>query len=254
MSKFLLICAVTAACCTTAVHASSIVVIVTPTSVILGADSRGTFIDLRTLKPEKRKVSKIHQAGNFYFALCGLTQNSMTNFDAARVISNYLQRQATLHAAVEAMSADLCRLLSIELKRQQQLHAALFAKSMEYRDNILSIAIIGCDSVRPIARLVNFSIQNMETLLVKAEQPTGALTGQDNTRAYCFGETAAINHYMQHNSETVEPLNLVEKLIKLEAEDQPRFVGGPIDILEVKAGQAIWHKKKRGCPVQEYSW
>jgi len=42
---------------------------------------------------------------------------------------------------------------------------------------------------------------------------------------------------------------IVDKLISLEIQNKPEYVGGPIDIIEVTADKKIWHRKKAGCPI-----
>src|ERR1051326_5556982 len=62
-------------CLMVSTQATSIVVLRTPTEVVLGADSRGTFFDGKTV--EYKTVCKIYERGGVFFAVAGMAHDPL---------------------------------------------------------------------------------------------------------------------------------------------------------------------------------
>src|SRR5258708_25380160 len=88
-------------------NATTIVIIVTPKSVILGADSRGSFFDYVSRKETKRDVVKIYKSGKYYFAIAGLTNDPETSFDASQIINSYLKSTADISTVIDSIKIKL---------------------------------------------------------------------------------------------------------------------------------------------------
>lgn len=232
------------------VNATTIVIIVTPQSVILGADSRGSFYDYVTLKEEKKSVTKIYKTDEYYFAIAGLTNNPNTSFDVSKIINQYLKSQKDILVAIDSIKSNLSRLLKLELQNQKKKNDDIFLRTIETSNIVLSFGIIGVHNSKPFAHLIGFQIQDTSTLNIKVLEDSCPGNCPNGIKVFWMGQADAISKYMQQpDSHNLSPLILVDKLINLEIQDKPQYVGEPVDIVEITIEKTIWHRKKDGCPI-----
>lgn len=232
------------------VNATTIVIIVTPQSVILGADSRGSFYDYVTLKEEKKSVTKIYKADQYYFAIAGLTNNPNTTFDVSQIINRHLKTQNDILIAIDSIKSNLRRLLKLELQSQKKQNNEMFLRTIESSNIVLSLGIIGITNSKPFAHLIGFQIQDTSTLNIKVLDDSCPGNCPNGVKVFWMGQADAISKYMQQpDSFHISTVILVDKLINLEIHDKPQYVGGPVDIVEITIEKIIWHRRKDDCPI-----
>jgi len=107
-------------------RATTIVIIVTPQSVTLGADSRGSFYDYVSLKEVKKNVTKIYKTGEYYFAIAGLANDPNTSVNPSQIISKHLKSQKSLILAIDSIKSELSQILKSELVYQKKIKKKSF--------------------------------------------------------------------------------------------------------------------------------
>lgn len=231
-------------------QSTTIVIIVTSNSVVLGTDSRGTFYDYLTKKEEKKSVTKIYKSSQYHFAVAGLTYNPNTKFNAPKIIDYYLKSQNDIMVAIDSLKLNLSRLLFHELKSQKKDNPDAFLRTIKTSNIVLSFGIVGIKDSRPFAHLIGFQIQDTSTLNIKVLEDSCPGNCPKGVKVFWMGQADAIAKYMKKpDGISMSPVLLVEKLINLEIQNKSQFVGPPIDILEIKNGLEIWHRKKNDCPI-----
>jgi len=115
---------------------------------------------------------------------------------------------------------------------------------------VLSFGVIGISNSKPFAHLVGFQIQDTTTLAINILEDFCPGNCPNGVRIFWKGRAGAISKYMkQPESKNYSSSILIERLIDLEIQDEPEYVGGPVDIIEISNNKKIWHRKKLGCPI-----
>jgi hypothetical protein len=235
---------------TTGSTATAIVIIVTPKSVILGADSRRSSFNNFTFQEIVTTTTKIYKSGEYHFAISGLTSNETTFFDASLFINYYLKEYSDVTVAIDSIKIKLAESLRAELKSQKRKYHKAFLNTIKYSNNIMGFGIIGVRNSKPFAHLIEFNLRDTTSLNIKITENSCPGNCKDGVLIIAMGANKAIANYMQQDEWMKNsPIELAEKLISLEIEKEPEYVGGPIDIVEVTADKTIWHKKKEDCPI-----
>jgi len=227
------------------VLATTIVAIRTPDSVVLAADSRGTFAGGRETT---RNVCKIGRVGDRFFAVGGLSEDPGRGFSAVTIVSHAIQgRDGVMNAATSAAEA-MKDLLKIELTRLAAEDKALLERSL---GKLPSVVVIGVDKGIPVAASFHFEIQrnnhwpaelNLRTLRCPGDCPNGLYT-------FFLGERSVIDRYVVDHGRALglSPEDGAQFLVKLEIDAGTPGVGGPVDAVRVSSSGAEWLSVKPEC-------
>lgn len=221
--------------------ATCIAIYVAPNGhIYVAADSRRTFF-LDSNKTVTESICKIHNVGDTWFAVSGFDDAALTNAanDALKqVAEEYLQ----LNTFGVVMTAHYQRLMD-EAQRYYP------EKLKEFLANGLAeAAFFGFANDQPKVQDIQFRVK------MKKGKPIVAFTIENVAYLVIIGISKDIDNASPDElpSKFVmlqKPDAYVEGLVKIEARKQPLTVGGPIDLLELKPGGAVWLRKNDNATV-----
>jgi len=225
----------------TPTFATSIVVSRTSNEVVLGADSKGTFDDGKS--STSRKVCKIYQRGNIFFAVAGLAHNPITGFDPASLVEQEIKGAPTIYALVTNVERTLKLRLERELSLQESARPDLYRRTVEDGDIPLSVVLTGTENGSPVFYMRGFKTDGV---ILRSDHPNGETTRW-------LGKESAIKRFLatQTNKPIFQmPEETVRTLIQLEIDDSvdSRSVGGPIDMVRITSKGAQWKIPSCSCP------
>lgn len=227
------------------VFATTIVAIRTADSVVLAADSLGTFSGRGETR---RNVCKIHRVGNRFFAIAGLSEDPGRGFSAVAIVDRALQGVDDVTNSANRAAEALREPLRNELNRLAGDDGALLERSLA---KLPFVIIIGTDRGVPAAAGFHFELRgsdrwppelNLRTLRCPGDCPNGVFT-------FFLGQRAAIDRYVADHGRAMgmSPEDGARFLVRLEIEADTPGVGGPIDAVRVSSSGAEWLSVKLEC-------
>lgn len=223
---------------------STVVIRIEPNAIYVGADSR--VLSTKT-NPGSGKVDtiisttcKINSISSFNFVVAGGFLN--TSLSVARtacengtsfpnVFTNYANKMLrTLKDTLHVIRTNSKK----EFERIQKA------------GSITKIIFFGFNKNKPQLTLFNFFIKTDNEERINIGIKTTVLNTETNI--WVIGNFEHIKFVAFLNSTWQEgPVKAINKLIQTEADANNLAVGGPIDILEVKASENKWLQKKDSC-------
>ena len=227
------------------VFATTIVAIRTPDSVVLAADSRGTFAGGGETT---RNVCKIRRVGDRFFAVAGLSEDPGRGFSAVNIVRRALQASDGVMNAATSAAEAMKDPLKHELTRLAAEDKGLLERSLR---KLPSVIVIGADNGVRAAAGFHFETQgnnhspeelNLRTLRCPGDCPNGVYT-------FFVGERSTIDRYVAAHGRAfgMSPEDGAQFLVKLEIEAGTPGVGGPIDAVRVSSSGAEWLSVKPEC-------
>jgi ATP-dependent protease HslVU (ClpYQ) peptidase subunit len=141
------------------VFATTIVAIRTPDSVVLAADSRGTFAGGgETI----RNVCKIHRVGDRFFAVAGLSEDPGRGFSVVNIVRRALQASDGVMNAATSAAEAMKNPLKHEVTRLAAEDKGLLERSLR---KLPSVIVIGADKGVRAAAGFHFETQGTTTRL-----------------------------------------------------------------------------------------
>jgi hypothetical protein len=230
--------------------ATTIVVIVAPDAIVIGADSKGSFIDQFSMKESKRQVCKIYQCGNYYYVVAGFTNNPVTKLDIGDIIGTYLKNENPIsNQNLVNLKNEIKTSLINEINYQKSTDSSLILRTLGSDNGLVSFGILGIKESKPFGHFFSFTY-SPEDILIKEDFCPGNCP--NDTKVFWLGESKAIEKYtsnQENTNKTFNRIELVKHLIKLEIQDKPETVGEPIDILVISKENTYWVQKKECCPI-----
>jgi hypothetical protein len=230
--------------------ATTIVAVRTPTEIVIGADSKVTDTYGNAFK---RQGCKIIQAGNLFFAYEGLTRDTRTGFDIARVASQALQLRSNLSAAekVSILTGFVASELFKELPRLKQHDPDTYREKVEGGQIFLTVLVAGFEAGRPLLFVRQFRAVpvNRQTIGVSVLPDDCPQDCVGDAVVKFLGETAAIDGLPEETPDFWKD-GLVEgarRLIETEIAARSEYVGPPVDILRIDKTGARWIQQKPEC-------
>lgn len=248
MKKILLVCFFI--CLFKYLPATTIVIYITPDFVIMAADSKAVYTNAKTFAETSETVSKIYRSGNVYFSLAGLILNETRLFDVGKIADSTFRNTHNLNNAVKKIKAKVGTALLQYLTNQKMNNPALFKNNLASEKYITSIGIITIKNNKPCAHLIGFIVTDNQQLKIRTEEEIYD-QGSKRDAVYYLGTSGEINRYMNTiESNKLEPVRFVEKLINLQASKTPDLVGPPFDIIKLTVKKTVWLRRKKGTPVE----
>ncbi len=229
---------------------TTIVIYITPNFVIMAADSKAVYTNAKTFEETSEAVSKIYKSGNVYFSLAGLTLNETRLFDVAKIADGAFKNTHNLNTAINKIKAKVGDALLQYLTNQKKNNPVLFKNNLAAEKYITSIGIITIKNNKPCTHLIGFIVTDDQRLKITTQEEVYP-TGSKRDAVYYLGTSGEINRYMNTiESNKLEPVRFVEKLMNLQASKTPKLVGPPIDIIKLTPKETVWVRRKKGTPVE----
>jgi hypothetical protein len=235
--------------CSLAFGDTSIAVIRMPWVVVMGADSKST-VEGSTISTGT--ACKIHQADDLFFAVAGLTSDPGRGFNAPAIVREAMRNESTMADKVEAAEQAIIERLNKELNRLQAEDPSMYAKKVRAEEGkVLSLAFVGFQKDESFALVRQFQAIESHPVSVHVSRQSCPGDCPDGVRMFFLGRYKAIERYMSRRSKDTPRLSLEEAVnhfIELEIGENPREVGGPVDILRIDKDGPRWIQKKDSCP------
>jgi len=232
---------------TRSLTATTIVIIRTPEHIVLAADSLWSYqMGARDLAP--RIGCKVRRVGNIYFT------GSTTNVDGLQM--QYLASQAMMTSRSPTAAADRFILDSGQLAARTAAHEKDSIIDQCWRRACAEAVFFGLEEGVPTVIQVRFEQvgDSRESLKLKAHKFSCPGHCADRARTILlFGRTKYIEKVAQKKPEFWQSdENAARKLVEVEKNAEPQYVGGPIDVLTLDAEGPHWSSVPGGaCPSNE---
>jgi hypothetical protein len=229
--------------------ATTIVMIRTPTHIVVAADSLWSFqIGDQDLPPQIG--CKVRRVGNIYFT------GSSTNVDGRQM--EHLALQAMMASRSAAAAADRFVLASGKLAART---AALEKDSVIdrcWRRACAEAVFFSIEEGVPTIVEIRFEQlgESRESLTLKPHKFSCPGHCPDRPRTVLlFGRKQYIDKVAQKKAKSLQSdENTARKLVEIEKDAEPRYVGGPIDVLTLDAEGSHWSPVGGGaCSSDEAS-
>jgi len=222
---------------------TTIVIRKAPSQIVVGADSM-------TRESGNGAVSfsecKIRQVGDDFLAMGGNIREKVTGFDAFKIATQAMRDSDKPIDKVKGFERNILTPLTEVIRMVRSKNPEYFENRL--RDKIvLFVAFFGIEqqSLYLYVRSYKATAYNSIDVKVEPEGSTDCLTGCNTILA--LGETDAITDYLNTNPKPVLSVELVRKLVQVEIEQTPEYVGPPIDIVRLDTNGANWVDVKPEC-------
>jgi hypothetical protein len=224
-------------------RATTLVAVWTPERILLAADSRVVDDELHP----GVDACKIAQSGGTYYAVAGLAEDPITGYRidrlAERALGGAREMPEKLNALVALVRSPLQRAVD-----QLKIDSPDQYRWLQKGHPVLQLILAGQEHSAPSLAVAGFqldadgAIHDNAKVIASASDTGGA-------RLIYAGQQTQIRQYLaQHRDwSSLDGTELVKTLIKQEIDAGTGLVGGPVDILSLKATGAEWVQKKAGC-------
>ena len=229
---------------------TTVIVVRTPTEIYIGADSKITDVRNESLTST---ACKIRQVDDLFFAFSGLPKMPGVESDLMEIIEEASRDGGTIADKVEEFDDIITDEWSEGLQELKKERPQFYKEEVKGRI-ILQVAFAGIQKRKPVFFLIHIKAVERDGFpaidISKKSCPGDCQQGK--VIAY-FGHTGALKQYMSDRSNAWKSgyVQGIRKLITLQMEAQPEYVGPPIDILHIDRMGAEWIEVKSECPEVE---
>lgn len=241
------------------VFATSIVAIRRPSSITIAADTLGVLPESIVGTPRTTSHCKIRSAGGAFFAFASFTDDVRSGFHPSRTAVARLKEAGTLEARSTRLVDSLRGSLLIAVQRVYKEDRPEIARKIigdeEHKIAILQMLVIGIEN--GVAKVIsaNFRrVDNESHLPVGIETEVKVCPGdgcRDGEGWWLLGEQDAARKAIGQSATQFWTGNDDEdarRLVEIEIADQPKIVGGPIDVLSINPrGVSRWKEPRGKC-------
>lgn len=236
------------ALCSSSPANTSIIVVRTPQVVYLGADSK----TITEGQPgTDRKVCKIYQADELFFAVAGFAGDRGRGFNVPEIVARAVRNGFTIRERVKRSEEAIVEQLTAELVRLKNEASTTYEKVVKGGGGtVLALAFAGYEERATFVIISQFATRDDDppSVLVKRDScPGNCPLG---VKTFFLGSYKAIARYIagKTGEGDMEPIEAIRYLIELEMKENPQGVGGPVDILRIDRQGPEWIQKKEECP------
>ena len=242
-------CALLPAMAVFAARATTIVAVKTRKEIFIGADSKVTDT---FGSASANQACKIVQAGDAFFAYAGFARDIQTGFSIPQIGMDALnlEPELAIAARTETLTKTVIEKLNVELPLLKQNSFVTYREKIEGQ-TFLRILVAGFEKGKPVLLVRKFRLGQT------ADQTIGVIVSNDDCAADCkgknitrfLGETDAIDGLPEETGDFWKQgfAAGIRKLIETQITARERYVGPPIDILQITARRAVWIQKKTLC-------
>ncbi len=206
--------------------ATTIVIVRTPNLIVIASDSKVQYQGAQGL-PQGCKIARQNET---YYVVAGLAMDTYHGFLAGRTIASAIARSNTFDEQVKAVEEDLQRELQKELDALKADGPEAF-KFAVTGDTPSSVGIVTIEAGIPKVAVFSFVL----------DDKTGRVAVQKDT---CPGTCTGESYYIQLGGELTReeaekvqgaPTYVARTLVEKQIARDPKNVGPPIEILELRA-------------------
>jgi len=236
------------ALCPSAPAETSIIAVRTPGVVYLGADSK---MITEGQPATDRKVCKIHQADELFFAVAGFAGDRRREFNVPEIVARAAKNGSTIREMVKRSEEAMVERLEAELVRLKNEVPAVYEKVVrEEGGTVLALAFAGYEEGATFVIITQFGTRDGNPPLVFVKRDSCPGNCPFGVKTFFLGSHKAIARYIAEKTGEgdMEPIEAIRYLIELEMKENPQQVGGPVDILRIDRQGPQWIQKKEECP------
>lgn len=229
---------------------TSILVVVNPTEIVIGADSKIQVEDKGQLIVTTVPTCKVYQVNGVVFAGANLI-TSRTGYNAYAIAIKVLDGNGKFLDKVAQFERRIHDPLLKTLIGEKQNNPKSFKENLE---GLIALDVVFAtfEGGSPIVSFRRFICKKGKGDKVSIDIKRKDCSGDCAKGFYRFlGHGEAANNWIaKHPSIWNRGIaEAVRHLIWVEIEDQPRYVGGPIDILRMSKDETCWvgPKTKKSC-------
>lgn len=218
--------------------ATTIIIVRTRNLVIIASDSKAQYQGAQG-RPQVCKIAKQNET---YFVVAGIAQDTSRGFLANRVISNAIARGSTFDEQADAVESDMLEALARELGSMRTENPEEF-KFAVTGDAPSTIGLVTVEGGVPKVVVLSFIYDHV----------TGKISvKRDSCPGTCDGEYSIIQigHVLppdEFAKATGSPTQIATKLVQMEIDREPREVGPPIEVLEIRPDESLWLQDALSC-------
>ena len=223
-------------------HATCAIAVWTPDRIILGSDSRETY-----LSPEYGQRSldqcKLRQIGPYYVIVAGILRYERTGFNVFDVLGESIARTNSVTDAAEDASNEIARRYAKVLQLARGDSSASYRQSLEVNAPVFAIA--GFANGRPY--LAHYEYNLVRGTGTWRKRIYGRSGGSMNYVYLCDPYSIDMFKRQHPNWRTEDPLKVVPGMIASAGRWDSGEVGGPTALLVVDASGPHW-ENSGVCP------
>ncbi len=217
-------------------HATCGIAVWTPESLILGADSRETYLSPYH-GPTSSTQCKLRQIGPYYVIVSGVMQHQRSGFDVFEILGESIVRTTTVTEAAEAAAGEITRRYAEVLNMSREDSSRKYQAELEI--NAPAFAIAGFSNGRPY--LAHYEYDLVRGQLKWRKWIYGASRTGSMDYAYLCDPAGIEMFKRQHPRwRTEDPLKVVKGMIAAAARVNTFEVGGPTALLVVESSGPHW--------------
>ncbi len=218
-------------------HATCGIAVWTPGSIILGSDSRETYLRPGQ-EPTSSSQCKLRQIGPYYVIVAGVMQHHQSGFDVFEILGDSITRTQSVTEAAEVASVEIARRYAEVLRMSRQNSSTEYRSELEI--NAPAFAIAGFSGGRPYLAHYEYDLVGGQ---LKWRKWVYGNSRQDESMEYAYlCDPAGIERFKRRHPKwrMEDPLQVVEGMIAAAARVDTLEVGGPTSLLVVDSSGPRW--------------
>jgi hypothetical protein len=211
----------------------------TPESIILGSDSRETYLSPGRL-PTSSSQCKLRQIGPYYVIVAGVMQHQQSGFNVFDILGESIMRTQSVTEAAEVAAGEIARRYAEVLRMSRRVSSTEYQSELEI--NAPAFAIAGFSSGRPYLAHYEYDLVDGQ---LKWRKWIYGQSRQDGSMNYVYlCDPAGIERFKRQHPKwrTENPLKVVEGMIAAAARVDTLEVGGPTSLLVVDSSGPRWER------------
>jgi len=214
-------------------------------TIIIGADSKAHNFK------KSWNVCKIYKYKNFYYAVSGISSDTIYNFDLEVIINKNVDANREIFLTLDSLNYALCDSLINYLKRIKFNRPYVYNEFItKYRGIKIIFAIISYQI--PFLVGAEYYVEYDSTMMnyyIKYKNTFCPGDSKASSNIMIIGQHKAIDGYLEDHPGFWEknPVEAINFLIKLEIKSNPDKVGKPIDIIQITKNNYKWIQCKPEC-------
>ena len=233
--------------------ATLLVLVVTDKTMVLAADSKKTV-----LHPDgytsTGTMDKIFQTGDYYFALSGFNTTEDNRFSLPLLLDKVLLQHSDFDAAVKKIVSIVATELKHYFVQLKNTSADVYTQFKKYSDAGGEIVMVKRVGALPTAYLLDYKL--IDEPSIKVVLNTWKITTADIPKEEpCFWRAIGHASFLKKGMPSAEamakePVAKARWLIEEGIRNEPLFVGGPINILELRSEGVQWIGRTGTAPAR----
>jgi hypothetical protein len=227
-------------------EATSVVVRKTVDSVFVASDTKMLVVDSQN-KVKAHVDSKIIKLGKLaYFVSAGLSSHAGLKLNVSSMAARAFKRSKTFLECAKTFERLMIPGLTNAAVDLRKNHHSTYIRFKKSKD-ILDAAFCGMENGSPRAFVLTFNMEEKQNgrIEIKSGQKLSDLKMNEVS---LFGSHDRSSSYLRQHTDifpTMGEQASLNKLIQLEIDADPKYVGPPIDILKISREGATWLQHDR---------